>query len=34
MSYGGSGIVMNLCALAMLLRVDYENRVMMRGGRV
>ncbi|MFQ1064968.1 putative lipid II flippase FtsW [Bordetella trematum] len=34
MSYGGSGIVMNLCALAMLLRVDHENRVMMRGGRV
>ncbi|MDQ2139184.1 putative lipid II flippase FtsW [Alcaligenaceae bacterium A4P071] len=34
MSYGGSGIVMNLCALAVLLRVDYENRVLMRGGRV
>lgn len=34
MSYGGSGIVMNLCALAILLRVDIENRIMMRGGRV
>jgi cell division protein FtsW len=34
MSYGGSGVVMNLMALAMLLRVDHENRVMMRGGRV
>jgi len=34
MSYGGSGIVMNLCALALMLRVDIENRVMMRGGRI
>lgn len=34
MSYGGSGVVMNLCALALLLRVDIENRIMMRGGRV
>ncbi len=34
MSYGGSSIVMNLCALAMLIRVDLENRIMMRGGRV
>lgn len=34
MSYGGSGIVMNLCALALLLRVDLENRTLMRGGRV
>lgn len=32
-SYGGSGIVMNLVALAMLLRVDFENRQMMRGKR-
>lgn len=31
MSYGGSGVVMNLCALAMLIRVDVENRIMMRG---
>lgn len=34
MSYGGSAVVMNLCALAVLLRVDIENRMMMRGGRV
>jgi cell division protein FtsW len=32
-SYGGSGIVMNLIALAMVLRVDFESRMMMRGGR-
>lgn len=34
MSYGGSAIVMNLIALAVVLRIDYENRVLMRGGRV
>jgi cell division protein FtsW len=33
MSYGGSGIVMNLIALAIVLRVDIENRSLMRGGR-
>ena len=33
-SYGGSGIVMNAVAIAMLLRVDYENRVLMRGGKL
>lgn len=33
-SYGGSGILMNCVALAVLLRVDYENRVLMRGGKV
>lgn len=32
-SYGGSGIVMNLWALAMVVRVDYESRMLMRGGR-
>ncbi|MGB6242901.1 MAG: putative lipid II flippase FtsW [Castellaniella sp.] len=32
-SYGGSGIVMNLVAVALLLRVDYETRSMMRGKR-
>ncbi|MFA5522465.1 MAG: putative lipid II flippase FtsW [Castellaniella sp.] len=32
-SYGGSGIVMNLIAVALLLRVDHENRNMMRGKR-
>jgi cell division protein FtsW len=34
MSYGGSAIVMHLIALAVVLRIDYENRVLMRGGRV
>lgn len=31
MSFGGSGIVANCIALAVLLRVDYENRRLMRG---
>lgn len=34
MSYGGSGVVINCIALAILLRIDYENRMLMRGGRV
>ena len=34
MSYGGSAIMVNCVALAMVLRVDYENRLMMRGGAV
>ena len=33
MSYGGSGVVINCVGLAVLLRIDYENRVLMRGGR-
>jgi cell division protein FtsW len=33
MSYGGSAILMNLIALALVLRVDIENRALMRGGR-
>ena len=33
MSYGGSALIMNLIALAIVLRVDIENRQMMRGGR-
>ncbi len=33
MSYGGSAILMNLVALAVVLRIDYENKEMMRGGR-
>ena len=33
MSYGGSGVMINCVGLAILLRVDYENRVFMRGGR-
>jgi len=33
MSYGGSAILLNLIALAVVLRVDYENKQLMRGGR-
>ena len=33
MSFGGSAIVVNLIALAIVLRVDIENRQLMRGGR-
>lgn len=33
MSYGGSAILMNLVSLAVVLRIDYENRLLMRGGR-
>ncbi|WP_119964499.1 putative lipid II flippase FtsW [Simplicispira lacusdiani] len=31
MSYGGSAILMNLVAIAVVLRVDYENKLLMRG---
>ncbi len=34
MSYGGSGIVANCLALAILLRVDFENRCLMKGSGV
>ena len=34
MSYGGSGIVVNCVALSILLRIDYENRQLMRGQQV
>ncbi|MDP1655557.1 MAG: putative lipid II flippase FtsW [Hylemonella sp.] len=34
MSYGGSAILMNLVAIAVVLRIDYENRQLMHGGRV
>jgi cell division protein FtsW len=33
MSYGGSAILINLVALAIVLRVDFENRQKMRGVR-
>lgn len=32
MSFGGSAILMNLVALAVVFRVDYENKLLMRGG--
>jgi cell division protein FtsW len=34
MSFGGSGILANCVALAVLLRIDWENRQMMRGAKV
>jgi cell division protein FtsW len=34
MSFGGSGILVNCVALAILLRVDYENRRLMRGLKI
>jgi cell division protein FtsW len=33
MSFGGSSIVTNCIGIAILLRIDYENRILMRGGR-
>jgi cell division protein FtsW len=33
LSYGGSAILMNLLAIAIVLRIDYENKGLMRGGR-
>ncbi len=33
MSYGGSAMLFNLIAVAIVLRVDHENRVLMHGGR-
>jgi len=33
MSFGGSGVLLNCVALAICLRVDMENRQLMRGGR-
>jgi cell division protein FtsW len=34
MSFGGSGILANCIAVAILLRVDWENRQLMRGGKL
>ena len=31
LSFGGSGIVANFCAIALLLRVDWESRQLMKG---
>ena len=33
MSYGGSALLINLIAIAVVLRIDFENRQMMQGGR-
>ena len=32
MSYGGSAMLLNLVALAIVLRVDFENKLRMKGG--
>jgi cell division protein FtsW len=34
MSYGGSAILINMIAVAIVLRIDFENRQLMHGGRV
>lgn len=34
MSFGGSALLLNLVAMAIVLRVDYENKILMRGGRI
>jgi cell division protein FtsW len=31
LSFGGSGIVANCVAIAILLRIDFENRRLLRG---
>jgi cell division protein FtsW len=33
LSFGGTGIVVNCMAVAILLRIDFENRYLMRGGK-
>jgi cell division protein FtsW len=33
LSFGGTGIVVNCLAIAILMRIDYENRYLMQGGR-
>ena len=33
MSYGGSAVLLNTIAIAIVLRIDYENKDLMRGGR-
>lgn len=33
-SYGGSAVVVSLIAMGLLMRVDFENKIHMRGGQV
>lgn len=33
-SYGGSALLLNIVAIAILLKIDAENRVLMRGGKL
>ena len=32
LAFGGTGIVMNCVAVAIVLRIDFENRYLMKGG--
>ena len=32
LSFGGTGIVVNCVAIGILLRIDHENRYLMKGG--
>jgi cell division protein FtsW len=32
MSFGGSAMLMNLIAIAVVLRIDYENKLLMPSG--
>ena len=34
MSFGGASLLSTIAAIALLLRVDRENRILMRGGRI
>jgi cell division protein FtsW len=34
MSYGGSALLINMISIAVVLRIDHENRQLMHGGRV
>ena len=34
MSYGGSAILLNMVAFAVVMRIDHENRTLMHGGRL
>ena len=34
LSYGGSGLLMNAVAIAVLLKIDAENRALMRGAKI
>jgi cell division protein FtsW len=34
MSFGGSAILVDLVALAVVLRIDFESRLLMQGGRL
>lgn len=34
MSFGGSAILLNMVAISVVLRIDYESRLLMQGGRL